>query len=725
MLINVAEYAGGRTLYIHMLYRSARKMILMPFTLKRLIVLPVRPALSRYRRAFAGCRANLLLALATCVSLTTLAQAPGIRIEVHANRKAPYTIPRTIFGTFLEPIGNSTYNGLWAEILQNPSLEENLWSAAAIARMLDEQPSLSLASHLGLPLPWEPLDPKQGNRYEPRWGDAANSWRSLVVFGVPGSETGIKQQVFLPVHRELRYKGSLYAKRLSGANGLEISLRRRNDSGAVFATARIAALTLEWRKYTFDLALPQGQLHALAPADFVVKVENDEDVQIDQVSLMPADAIDGLDPDMVRMAREMRTPLVRFGGNFTSAYHWRDGIGPLDKRVSMLNIAWGMPEYNTFGTDEFLRFCRLIDAQPQIALNLGSGTPEEAADWVRYVNRHWDKHSGLLWELGNELWGNWNLGYPTVDQLADRTRRFSEAIREADPSARLIATGQDPDVDKMWNARQLTNPPETFDFLSTHFVVTTDRTETQNPSPGFMAQAAFALPLELGRRLEVMQAQINQSTNFKDKGHLAFTEWLYVGPRRRAADAPRYDNMGGAIGAAGFLNMLIQHANIVPISDMTGIVEFAGIWKKRGRVYAAPPYYAFRLYSSADISIPVSVQNNSPAYDIHKGITRLPEISDVPYLETVAALNKTGDRLTLFCVNRDLTRDLPATIAIDGFKPSGTATVDSLFSNSIYDTNDEIDPDAVKPVTKSVSLSGSTLQVTFRHESITRIELHQ
>ncbi|HTF42336.1 MAG TPA: hypothetical protein VK641_00490, partial [Terriglobales bacterium] len=153
MLINVAEYAGGRTLYIHMLYRSARKMILMPFTLKRLIVLPVRPALSRYRRAFAGCRANLLLALATCVSLTTLAQAPGIRIEVHANRKAPYTIPRTIFGTFLEPIGNSTYNGLWAEILQNPSLEENLWSAAAIARMLDEQPSLSLASHLGLPLP--------------------------------------------------------------------------------------------------------------------------------------------------------------------------------------------------------------------------------------------------------------------------------------------------------------------------------------------------------------------------------------------------------------------------------------------------------------------------------------------------------------------------------------------------------------------------------------------
>src|SRR5438477_11677968 len=154
-------------------------------------------------------------------TLCAAGQQGSIRIEVDAGKRADYTIPRTIFGTFLEPIGNSTYNGLWAEILQNPSLEENLWSASAIARMIGEQPSLSQASQLGLPLPWEPLDPKQGSRYEPRWGDAANSWRSLVVFGVPGSETGIKQQVFLPVHRELRYKGSLYAKRLGGADGLE------------------------------------------------------------------------------------------------------------------------------------------------------------------------------------------------------------------------------------------------------------------------------------------------------------------------------------------------------------------------------------------------------------------------------------------------------------------------------------------------------------------------
>src|SRR5206468_1882249 len=154
--------------------------------------------------------------------------------------------------------------------------------------------------------------------------------------------------------------------------------------------------------------------------------EGDERVLLDEASLLPADAKDGLDSDMLAMAKDMSTPLVRFGGNYTSGYHWRDGIGPLDKRVSMRNIAWGIPEYNTFGTDEFLHFCELIGAEPQIALNLGSGTPAEAADWVRYVNQHWHKHAGNLWELGNELWGDWNLGYPTLDELPGRTAQFSK-----------------------------------------------------------------------------------------------------------------------------------------------------------------------------------------------------------------------------------------------------------------------------------------------------------
>lgn len=112
-----------------------------------------------------------------------------IHIEVHSSEVAGAFVPRTIFGTFLEPIGNAIYNGLWAEILENPSFEANLWNAAQISKMVQDRPSLARASELGLPLPWEPLNERQGARYEPRWNDAANSYRSLFVAGLPEAET--------------------------------------------------------------------------------------------------------------------------------------------------------------------------------------------------------------------------------------------------------------------------------------------------------------------------------------------------------------------------------------------------------------------------------------------------------------------------------------------------------------------------------------------------------
>jgi len=329
-------------------------------------------------------------------------------------------------------------------VLQNPSLESGLWNAGNVSRMLRDEPALTRASELGLPLPWEPLDNSQGNRYELRYGDAANSWRSLVILGVPNQPTGIQQKIYLPVHRTLEYKGSLYARHLSGSSGLAVSIRPHNSS-EVLAAAKLNAASNQWTKYEFDFHLPEGKLHRLDPADFVVEVEGDSSMEVDQISLMPADALDGLDPDEVAMAKAMETPLVRFGGNFTSSYHWKNGIGERDKRVSMLNLAWGIPEYNTFGTDEFLHFCSLIGAEPQFALNLGSGTPQEAADWVRYIYAQWHQRNELTWELGNELWGNWNVGSPTLDQLAARTLAFSKAVRAVDPEAKLIATGGDPD----------------------------------------------------------------------------------------------------------------------------------------------------------------------------------------------------------------------------------------------------------------------------------------
>ena len=441
---------------------------------------------------------------------------------------------------------------------------------------------------------------------------------------------------------------------------------------------------------------------------------------IDQASLLPADAVDGMDPDMIAMARALRTPIVRFGGNFTSAYHWRDGVGPRDKRVSMLNIAWGMPEYNQFGTDEFLRFCQLIDAQPQIALNLGTGTPEEAAAWVRYVNAHWGDHSGgLLWELGNELWGNFQVGYPTLPKVGERTKTFSDAVKKVDSRARLIATGGDPDGFEEWNAAQLATGPQVFDYLSTHFVVTTSSMLAANPSPDFVAKATFALPIELERRLRKMHQQIQDSPS-RNSVNTAFTEWLFYAPDDTY---PRFDNMGGAVATGGFLNMLLRNADIVPVSDMTGLVEFGGLWKKRGKVYGAPSYWAFKMYSTADVSRSLEVWTNSETYDVEQGSNRLPNIANVPYLDVVATLNDSLTTLTLFCVNRDLTRDIRARIQIAGFRPASDARASSLYADSIYEKNDEMEPEHIHPRDSSFQVTSPEFEYTFRHESLTVIVL--
>ncbi len=654
---------------------------------------------------------SLLLILAG-VSAAAAAQNTVITVDVNSASAKP--VPRTIFGTFLEPIGDSINNGLWAQILENPSFEESLWSAGAIRTRLTRQPELARASELGLPLPWEPLFSSQGWRYEPRWHDAANSNRSLLIMALPAGETGVRQRVYLPAHRCLEYRGSLYVKTVSGPATIKISLRRHDRPEEKLSEISFDASGESWAKHEFSLSIPAHRLEHLEPADFVIALSGGQRALVDQASLVPADAVDGLDPEMVALARDMHTPLLRYGGNFTSGYHWRDGVGPLDQRPSMLNQSWQMPEYNQFGTDEFLQFCKLINAQPQIAVNMGSGTPQEAADWVRYVDGKWG-HGGLFWELGNELWGDWQIGYPTLEEVPGRTSAFSQAIRAVDPQAQLIATGADPDHFDKWNAAQLSGASGAYSYLSTHFVVSPDVLKP-NPTPDFVADASFALPIGLEQRLRLAAQQIDADPAARGKVHIAFTEWLFVGENR---PAPNFTNMGGAIGTAGFLNMLMRNSDIVPVSDMTGLIWFGGIWKKMGQVYGTPAYWAFREYASADVAQSIPVKTDSETYDVHAGIRRIPEITGVPYLDVVAGLNLGGNKLTLFCVNRRRDREIHASVHVNGFSPRATAHARQLKADSIYAGNDESEPDAITPRDISVKLDS----LVFPAASVTVIEV--
>ena len=678
-----------------------------------------------FNSSFLFSRAAMLAGLFVCIPALSQVTASNSRTDaiVHLRVSAltvPQEIPVTLFGSFLEPIGYSTYGGLWADVVENPSFENGLWSAPRQDETIRSRPELSRASELGLPLPWEPLDAHQGSRYLPVRGDAGNSYQSLLVMALPGTEVGVREQVYLPVQRELRYTGSVMVKHVSGPSQVRISLRSRDHGKEELSSASINTTGNAWAKYPFQLVLPEGVVAPLTPVDLVISLTDDARAQIDNVSLRPDDAVDGMDPDVLAMARDLQSPLVRFGGNFTSAYHWEDGVGPEDRRVSVRNVSWGIPEYNTFGTDEFLEFCRLIHAQPQVALNLGTGIPSQSADWVRYIDRKWNHgRGGLLWEMGNELWGDFQIGYPSQKRIAAVTLATSKAVRAADPNARLIATGGDEDFFNGWNAQQFSNPPGTFNLISTHFVVN-DKVQLEHASDEFRNMAALALPWGLGPRMQAIVKQASAA------GHpnvrVAFTEWLMISDAHKG---PNFTNLGGALFAGGFLNMVMRNANAVSVSDMTGIMEFGGIWKKRSQVYGAPAYWVLREYASRHPHWLLQVASDGPTYSIAHGVTRLPEIKDVPYLDCVASEPATKKSLILTCVNRNLAQAVTAEVDLSVLpRTTGPMSVTTLKGDNLLVENDEVNPNRVVPVTSTESFEvGRPFRHTFPKESVTVLQI--
>lgn len=671
---------------------------------------------------------RMACALALIILLTSapLFAQQKATIEIDT-RRIVHPVPRSIFGGFMEPLRSAVYDGgVWAQLLNNPSFEEHLWSPEALTHMIQGRPELNDSSKLGLPIPWESLYP-QGKRFEPRWGDAANSSLSLLIMGLPDKQTGIRQAIYPPVHRVLGYTGSIWVKPVSGERRIEISLRRRNRPDDILAKTSIDLMGDGWARYEYAMELSKGQLASREPADFVISVMGDTRVLIDQVLFYPADNVDGLNPEAIEMTKALKMPLLRFGGNFISGYHWRDGIGPMDKRPSLLNTAWGQPEYNQFGTDEFLRFTELVGSQPQICLNMGSGTVEEAVEWVKYVNARWgDKSGGLLWELGNELWGLFQIGYPPLEEVAARTREFSVAIRAVDPRAKFIATGQDPDRYKDWNAAQLSLGPGFYEYLSTHMVVEAGR--MQKPaSPAKVAEAMFAMPVGIEQMLRNMKQQIDVDPRMKDV-KLALTENLFrvpfapSPPDYPAPHVPEYRNMGGALYEAGMLNALIRVADFTPISDLTGAVEFGRLWEKRGITYGVPTYWALRMYSNADVANLLETKVDVARYDVRDGAIRVPRVADVPYLDVVAVSNPKSDVITIFAVNRSLDRPIKASIKLSDFTMH-SASGKVLSAKDIYVGNDDANPEAVVPKEFQETVSGSLFSHTFPKASVSMIEL--
>ena len=164
----------------------------------------------------------------------------------------------------------------------------------------------------------------------------------------------------------------------------------------------------------------------------------------------------GFRSDVLRDIRQMGVPIIRYpGGNFVSGYNWLDGVGPKRDRPQVLDKAWNTIDSNQFGTNEFLAWCKLAGAQPLMGLNLGTGTPEQAAALVEYCNvekgTRWSdlrRQHGIAqpynishWCLGNEMDGPWQIGHMSAREYGMKAADAGRQMRHVDPSLKLVACG--------------------------------------------------------------------------------------------------------------------------------------------------------------------------------------------------------------------------------------------------------------------------------------------
>ena len=164
----------------------------------------------------------------------------------------------------------------------------------------------------------------------------------------------------------------------------------------------------------------------------------------------------GLRTDVMAALKDLNFRSMRYpGGNFLSGYRWEDGIGPKDKRPRRRDLAWGSIETNQFGTDEFMEFCKAVGTEPMMAVNMGTGTIQDAANLVEYCNApvgtqyadmraangHADPYGVKYWCLGNEMDGPWQIGHLEAEEYGRKAREAAKMMRWHDPSIQLVLCG--------------------------------------------------------------------------------------------------------------------------------------------------------------------------------------------------------------------------------------------------------------------------------------------
>ncbi len=532
------------------------------------------------------------------------ASTPKTLLTVDVAKKGE-PISKYVYGQFIEHLGQCIYGGIWAEMLEDRKFYYPIGSEKS---------------------PWKTVGPVPV---------AMSRENSFVGEHSPqiGASGGIVQRGLGLVEGK-DYVGRIWLKGAGEMQAVDVSLVW-GDGPSQRQTLAIERITAKYT--TTPLSFRCGASSDDGRLEIVGR--GNGGFAIGTVSLMPADNVEGMRADTLKLLKELNSPIYRWpGGNFVSGYDWRDGVGERDRRPPRPNLAWDLLESNDFGIDEFMTLCRLLDAEPYIAVNSGFADDHSAAKEVEYVNGPVDTPMGGLraanghpepynvkwWGIGNEMYGDWQLGHMSLEHYAQKHNRFAAAMRKADPSIKIVAVGDA----GAWSEGMLKSCADRMDLISEHFYCNRDK-EVLTEYVSMIrdnVRGKVTAHRDYRRRLDSLAG--------KDI-RIAIDEWNYW-------YGPRHYNMKDAMGIAAGLHEMFRNSDIVFMANYAQTVNVIGAIKTSKTAAAFDTTgLVLKLYRSRFGELPVAVSGVELPLDVAAALT-----SDGRVL-TIGVVNPTQAELEL------------------------------------------------------------------------------
>ncbi|MFN2564240.1 MAG: alpha-L-arabinofuranosidase C-terminal domain-containing protein [Gemmatimonadaceae bacterium] len=656
----------------------------------------------------------------TCTPAAAASQSPArARILVDAGR-AEAEISPLLYGQFLEFMFEGIKGGLTAELLRDRGFEEAP-NAIGLPRNWERYPD-DRNDDYGLAFRWDDsvAYPVSAEHFErsPGAREAGGQHSLRVDAGRGVVERHGLYQPRIPVRAAVAYRGYLWLKTTGYEGHVVVALEQDVVGGQTYAETAIRDVRPgDWRKYEF--VLRPGQTDPLAR--FAILFYGRGRVWVDQVSLLPGDAIDGVRADVAERVAALRPAFIRWpGGNVAQDYHWAWGVGPRDRRPVWTNLSWkNEPEPGDFGTDEFIRFSRRVGAEPTLTVNVeGRGaTPEEAAAWVEYCNGPATSRYGALraangqpepyrvkyWEIGNEIWGNWVRGHSDAETYARNYQRYVRAMRAVDSTIRFIAVG---DNDMEWNRTVLRRTGASIDYLAIHHYYGHD--STQRDQRNLMAR-----PLHFERFYKGVERVAREEVPGRVI-RLAINEW--------GLDLPeaRQHSMEAAAYGARLMNVFERSAPLVAMSAVSDLVNgWPGgiIQASRHRVFVTPLYHANQMYATRLGRERLWSWADGPTFDSGA------EGRGIPYVDAVAS--RAADRRAIYVkmVNTDPSRPIETRVEVHGASLRPDAEWELLAADGAAGRNSFATPHVVAPRRLRVRVDGGGFTVRLPASSVSVITL--